>query len=94
MKFVLTAALVSISLLGSVAATAAERTATLKVEKMNCAGCPYIIKTTLARLDGVNAVKVSYRDKTAVVTYDDEKTDVAALTAATGDLGFPSTFIE
>jgi mercuric ion binding protein len=35
-------------------------------------------------------VAVSYQDKTAVVTYDDTKTDLKALTAATTNAGYPS----
>jgi hypothetical protein len=35
-------------------------------------------------------VIVSYREKTAVVTYDDARADVKALTAATGNAGYPS----
>jgi len=34
---------------------------------------------------------VSYQDKTAVVTYDDTRADVRALTAATTNAGYPST---
>ena len=32
----------------------------------------------------------SYKDKTAVVTYDDTKAGVAALTRATTEAGYPS----
>jgi periplasmic mercuric ion binding protein len=34
---------------------------------------------------------VSFKDKTAVVTYDDSKADVTALTTATTNAGYPST---
>ncbi len=39
---------------------------------------------------GVNEVEVSYKEKTAVVTFDGNQTNVAALTAATTDADFPS----
>jgi mercuric ion binding protein len=39
---------------------------------------------------GVKAVTVSFKDKTAVVTYDDTRTDVTALTRATTEAGYPS----
>jgi periplasmic mercuric ion binding protein len=39
---------------------------------------------------GVKGVTVSYKDKTAIVTYDDSKVDVKALTAATTNAGYPS----
>jgi periplasmic mercuric ion binding protein len=42
------------------------------------------------RVAGVAMVTVSYKDKTAIVTYDDSKADVTALTAATTDAGYPS----
>jgi mercuric ion binding protein len=33
---------------------------------------------------------VSYKDKTATVTYDDSKADLEALTGATTNAGYPS----
>jgi len=39
---------------------------------------------------GVSKAVVSYKDKTAVVTYDDTRADVAALTRATTEAGYPS----
>jgi len=38
----------------------------------------------------VTNVVVSYQDKTAVVTYDDAKTELKALTSATTNAGYPS----
>lgn len=70
---------------------AAEKTITLTVENMYCAACPLIVEKSLERVPGVAKVAVSYQDKTAVVTYDDGKTDVQALTAATANAGYPST---
>ena len=70
-------------------AVSAEQTVTLSVD-MWCASCPYIIKQTLARVPGVLDVIVSYDDQVAIVRFDDDRTDVAALTQATADVGFPS----
>jgi len=39
---------------------------------------------------GVSKAVVSYKDKTAVVTYDDTRADVATLTRATTEAGYPS----
>jgi mercuric ion binding protein len=39
---------------------------------------------------GMSKAVVSYKDKTAVVTYDDGRTDVSALTRATTGAGYPS----
>ena len=70
-------------------ALSAERTITLSV-KMWCASCPYIIKQTLTQVPGVLDVAVSFDDQVAVVQFDDDETDVSALTQATADIGFPS----
>ena len=84
-----------ILLLTSAGYTAAEeRSVTLKVDGLTCSSCPYIVKQTLARVPGVSDVTVSFRKKTAVVTFDDSKTNTAALTAATTNQGFPSRVIE
>lgn len=69
---------------------AAEKTVTLAVENMYCASCPYIVKKTLASVSGVTKVDVSFEQKTAMVTFDDAKTGVEALTDATFDAGYPS----
>ena len=74
---------------GSVSAFSAEQTVTLSVD-MWCPSCPYIIKRTLAEVPGVLNVKVSFDDQVAVVRFDDDKTDISALTQATADVGFPS----
>jgi len=71
-------------------ALAAERTVTLAVQNMDCAACPYTVRESLKAVPGVANVTVSLRDKTAVVTYDDAKADVKALTAATTNAGYPS----
>ncbi|MGH6943354.1 MAG: mercury resistance system periplasmic binding protein MerP [Geminicoccaceae bacterium] len=71
-------------------AFAGERTVTLAVENMTCAACPYIVQRTLAAQPGVIRADVSYESKTAVVTFDDAKADLAALTGATAAIGYPS----
>ena len=72
-------------------ASAAERTVVLAVENMYCADCPFIVKKSLEKVPGVAKVTVSYTEKTATVTYDDNKADLKALTAATTNAeGYPS----
>lgn len=71
-------------------ALAATRTETLKVSHMTCVSCPYTVRHALLGVPGVSAATVSYADKTATVTFDDTKTDVAALVRATTDAGYPS----
>jgi len=70
---------------------AAERTVTLAVQNMYCAACPHTVKASLQAVPGVKTVTVSYKDKTAIVIYDDNTADVNALTAATTNAGYPST---
>jgi periplasmic mercuric ion binding protein len=71
-------------------ALAAERTVTLTVRNMYCAACPHTVKSSLETVPGVKTVVVSYKEKTAVVTYDDAATEVKALIAATTNAGYPS----
>lgn len=91
------AVVLTLGLVASGSAIAAERRATLRVENMYCASCPYIVKQTLARVPGVTNVDISYERATAIavaiVDYEDTRTDVAALTAATSDIGFPADAI-
>jgi periplasmic mercuric ion binding protein len=88
-KIVIPAAL-ALGLAASSAAFAAERTVTLAVHNMYCAACPYTVKSSLQAVPGVKAVSVSFENKTAVVTFDDAKTNVKALTTATTNAGYPS----
>ena len=86
----LTAALFGISLLASATALAGEKTVTLAVKNMYCAACPFTVKSSLEAVPGVTKVAVSFAAKTAVVTFDDAKTGVPALIAATTNAGYPS----
>jgi mercuric ion binding protein len=71
-------------------AWAAQRTVTLTVNNMYCEACPYMVKKTLERVPGVSQVSVSFKEKTAVVVFDDAKSRVDDLTSATAKAGFPS----
>ena len=86
----LAATVLAMFALSGAVASAAERTVTLAVENMYCDACPYIVKQSLTKVSGVGNVAVSYEKKTATVTYDDQKTSLAALTAATTQAGYPS----
>jgi mercuric ion binding protein len=57
---------------------------------MYCAACPHTVRASLEAVPGVVRAVVSYKDKTAIVTYDDSRADVKALTAATTNAGYPS----
>ncbi len=83
--FIITA----ISLMSTVTYAAIE-TVTFKITKMNCATCPVVVKGALYDLDGVDKVVTSLDDKTAIVTFDDEKLNVSDLMSATENAGFPA----
>ncbi len=74
--------------------SAAEKSVTLRVDNMSCATCPPVVKKSLGRIDGVSRVEVSLETKTAIVSYDDARTDVAALIDATTNAGYPSRLAE
>ena len=69
---------------------AATQSVTLSVPGMNCATCPITVKKALSKVEGVSKTAVSFEKLEAVVTFDDAKTSVQALTKATADAGYPS----
>lgn len=83
--------LLAIFALISSAALAEDKTVTLSVPGMYCEMCPATVKKALSRVPGVAKVDASYKDKQAVVTYDDSKTSIQALTKATENAGYPSS---
>lgn len=71
-------------------AFAGERTITFTVDNMTCASCPYIVKTSMAAVPGVAKVAVSFKAKTATVTFDDTKTYPDAIATASMNAGYPA----
>jgi mercuric ion binding protein len=84
------ATLVAAIALGASVAFAAPKEVTLRVPTMDCATCPITIRQALLKVPGVRTAKVSYERRTAKVAFDDARTDVAALTKATAEAGYPS----
>lgn len=78
----------------SLNAFAKPQTVTLELPTMNCVTCPFTVKKALHNVDGVSKAEVIFKNKLAVVTFDDEKTTVKALTEATRNAGYPSTVQE
>jgi len=74
-------------------ASADQQTVKLKVDGMSCFSCPYQVKSALKRVDGVITASASLDTKEAEVTFDNAITNIAALTDATTNAGFPSTLI-
>ncbi|PWB60163.1 MAG: mercuric transport protein periplasmic component [Bradyrhizobiaceae bacterium] len=71
-------------------AFAGERTITFAVDNMTCASCPYIVKSSMEGVVGVAKVAVSFRAKTASVTFDDAKTNPDTIVAASMNAGYPA----
>ncbi len=69
-------------------------TVSLKVDNMTCAACPFIVKKSLLRVSGVTQANVDYEQKMATVTFDDDKSSIAELTASTANAGYPSALME
>ena len=80
-----------LGLIATSSSYAAERTVTLAVQNMYCAACPHTVRASLQAVPGVERVTVSMEHKTAVVTYDDTRTGLEALTSATTNAGYPSS---
>ena len=90
MKLVIPTLAAMLSLFSAGAVVAGERTVTLNVDNMFCDLCPATVKTSLTRVAGVTKAEVSFEKKTAVVTFDDSRTNIPALLKATENAGYPS----
>lgn len=90
MKKLIGAAVCAVVLLNAGSTFAEEATVKLALKGVDCPSCFYIIRESLANVDGVLNVEIASWEQSATVTYDDTITDIAALTAATGNAGFPS----
>lgn len=71
-------------------AMAAERTVTFTIDKMGSPSCERTVEAALGAVPGVSGLVVSHETKSAAVTFDDEKTSVGTLEAATAAVGYPA----
>ncbi len=78
----------------SIPVWAASRTVTLSVPSMDCPVCPITVKKALSDVNGVSDATVNFDRRQAIVTFDDIKTNVDALTNATRNAGYPSVLVE
>ena len=78
----------------AVPAAAAMKTVSLWVPGMYCPTCPITVKKSLRKVYGVTRSEVNLEKRVAVVTFDDTRTNLEALTRATGDAGYPSKLVE
>ena len=63
-------------------------TLTLNIGGMTCGGCVKSVTKVLEALDGVEKTEVSLENANAVITYDADKIQAAALIEAVEDTGF------
>jgi copper chaperone len=63
-------------------------TVTLKVEGMSCGGCVASVTRVLTALPGVSDATVSLQGGTAQVSFDEARTNLAALRTAIEDAGY------
>jgi mercuric ion binding protein len=94
MKKLVAATLFTTSMFFAPASMAAEQTIKLSVPGMSCASCPYIVKGSIAALDGIKQVDATMVDRTATVIFDDKLTNVAEIREATEGVGYPSSVIQ
>jgi mercuric ion binding protein len=92
MKKALTAIVLAAGFSSSV--WAAPQTVTLSVPGMTCSACPITVKYALNKVEGVEKTDVSFNKKEAVITFDDTKTSIKALTEASGNAGYPASLKE
>ena len=69
-------------------------TSLFKVEGMTCGGCEASVKLAVKRLDGVQAVAASHKEKRATVTYDAKRVTPQAIVEAIEKLGYKAELIE
>lgn len=75
--------------------TASElKTDTFAVEGMTCGGCEVGVRMAVGKLDGIEQVKASYSEGTAVVTYDPAKASPKDIIAAIKKLGYEAKLVE
>ena len=74
----------------SLSALATPTTVILSVPSMDCPVCPITVKAALTKVKGVSQAEVNFNKRQATVTFDDAKTNTAALTQATRNAGYPS----
>jgi mercuric ion binding protein len=80
-----------ITLLFTINVFAEQQTITLNVPTMNCPVCPLTVKKSLLNVNGVDNAVVNLEQKTAVVLFNKDKTNSAALIEATTQAGYPSS---
>lgn len=75
------------------ATSTAQAQTTFAIENMTCAMCPITVKKAMEGVAGVSAVEVDFDAKTARASYDSNRTNAAAIAAASTNAGYPAQTI-
>lgn len=62
----------------------------LHVENMTCPACSITIEKALDKVPGLTARRIDTKTAIVMVAFDADRTDVAAITKAITDAGFPA----
>lgn len=81
---------------GSFVAMAAQenQTLTFAIDKMTCAMCPITVRKAMEQVSGVKEVKVDFKAKTAMVTFDPTLARPSQIAAASTNAGYPAHIVE
>ena len=60
----------------------------LNIEGMNCTGCSNRLEKVLNNTDGVEKATVSFEEKQAIITYNENQIDIEQIKQAIQDAGF------
>lgn len=60
----------------------------LKIEGMHCTGCSNRLEKVLNNTEGVEKATVSFEEKQATITYDENQIDIASIKQIIQDAGF------
>ncbi len=74
----------------AVESTAEHRNAVFQVTGMACDGCEVAVKMAVKKLDGIHQVDASYKEGSAVVSYDPSKVTPEEIEAAIEKIGYQS----
>ena len=77
-------------LITTVPLKAEQQSVVLSVPGMQCPACPITVMVAIKRVEGVKSVDVSFENKLAAVSYDDQMTDISQLQQAAKKMGFDS----
>ena len=74
--------------------TAQTELVVLQIDNMTCAACAVTVNKSLRVIDGVADAIVSFEEKTAIVKYDPQKSEIENLIKATTNAGYPSRILQ